>query len=808
MHDGNNRSSYYGDNHNSGNQHSRPPAAGQRGGGRGGGSRGPDLSGINSVISNIIMAQVSPAFAFCQYSVDFQDSNGRPIDSRHRKKFLFDNAFWNGLLKDMPDKEKQDLQRVVFFCGTFFFSARPIPGLEPQTLPLLLPTSQEAEGDTATIKHSFHYLAPTELQTAGPAVASHEVALENRCKDCTRAFGDYGSLLQHWYVFLFIFILSSLLKFLRSCISFCLTGIVSFVSPPPFPFSFSFMYSQQSNHEPVTIPDQKDIDSSAKPAPIDTFVAYINGALKRALGERLASWGSEFIDPQSFEEPSHPYRGGSLGVRVYKAYSAQFGILRDPETNLPTPAMTVDLRAKIVRTKSVLDLLCEGRGDPNRYQPSYRDQEDARRKWIGEVVIAMHDKKCYTVVDLEFQHSANTLPIESLDMSHAEYFEKRKGRKLQYPDARALIVVIGRRDQRIHLPAELVAGNELETSVREQLPKIASYLPEARNDAIDTIKSYLIPGAQKTKGAGGLLPALGVVLNEERLKTKATVLPIPTILSRGIKVPRGKDNWTPMLSNANFRVEPKEANTLNVIVFYNKRIRQQDAETVYGKLKTQLNNMNASFRFGENPYDMIEAGDDEKHWGAVERALSGKLPDNVFVLDFNKPRGGTDRAYSYIKQILTQNGHLSQFVNFQICRHDDFRNNKTVNKSNMILGGVARQILQKTGVRLWYTEIPKELPLPAVFVGIDIFHAPKKYDPKTKERTAKASCAAIIVEAITKDSTSVQIYSETHKRNPGVEYHLKDAIKSTIQSALKVRPSVLCCMPCRCAATISPFCTL
>jgi hypothetical protein len=190
----------YRGNNSNGNRYGGGGGRGGGGGGRGG-PRGPDLSGIKSCVSNIIMSNISPAFEFYQYSIDFQDCNGRPIDSRHRKKFLFDHAFWDGYLKDMPPKEKEDLKRVVFFCGTFFFSARPIPGLEAGKLPLPLPADPlVAEGDTATIKHAFHYLAPKELQTVGPAVADHELALENRCKDCTRCFGDYGSLLQHWYV--------------------------------------------------------------------------------------------------------------------------------------------------------------------------------------------------------------------------------------------------------------------------------------------------------------------------------------------------------------------------------------------------------------------------------------------------------------------------------------------------------------------------------------------------------------------------------------------------------------------------------
>ena len=62
-----------------------------------------------------------------------------------------------------------------------------------------------------------------------------------------------------------------------------------------------------------------------------------------------------------------------------------------------------------------------------------------------------------------------------------------------------MIAVLGRRNQTIFLPPELVAGNELEARVKQQLPMIASYKPDARNQAIDKIRSYLIPGAQKVR---------------------------------------------------------------------------------------------------------------------------------------------------------------------------------------------------------------------------------------------------------------------------------------------------------------------
>jgi hypothetical protein len=79
----------------------------------------------------------------------------------------------------------------------------------------------------------------------------------------------------------------------------------------------------------------------------------------------------------------------------------------------------------------------------------------------------------YTVVDLDFSHSPRSLPVPEKKMSHEEYFRK-KGVNLKFPDAKPMVVVLGRHDRHIFLPAELVSGTELEPRVREMLPKIAA----------------------------------------------------------------------------------------------------------------------------------------------------------------------------------------------------------------------------------------------------------------------------------------------------------------------------------------------
>jgi Piwi domain len=107
----------------------------------------------------------------------------------------------------------------------------------------------------------------------------------------------------------------------------------------------------------------------------------------------------------------------------------------------------------------------------------------------------------------------------------------------------------------------------------------------------------------------------------------------------------------------------------------------------------------------------------------------------------------------------------------------------------MILQGVARQILQKAGVRLWWVDIPRPLPLPSVFVGVDVFHAPVVLDPKTKKKGRKSSVAAIYVEVITQTRgppTRLQSYTRTFSREGGTEYFLGNELKQTMQEAISV----------------------
>ena len=163
-------------------------------------------------------------------------------------------------------------------------------------------------------------------------------------------------------------------------------------------------------------------------------------------------------------------------------------------------------------------------------------------------------------------------------------------------------------------------------------------------------------------------------------------------MAAGIKIPAAKaQNWAPMLGNASYRVEPKERTKLNVVVICHQSV-ERDAPSMYGRLRNIVNKFEASFTFPQEPYDIVAAGDNERHWGAVEKYFGGtRLPSNVFVVDFNRPRNraASDPAYGVVKQMLGTSGYLSQFVNLNTYNH---ANPRDMRKSEMILQGVARQV--------------------------------------------------------------------------------------------------------------------
>lgn len=150
--------------------------------------------------------------------------------------------------------------------------------------------------------------------------------------------------------------------------------------------SFSVAISQQTGNEPAYVPDD------GTPATLPEFLAYVNSVLQSALGAKLPKWGRDLVNPNKVTQLRD--MGKSLGVSIYHAYRCEFSVLKKPDEESTAIvseekkseekkakgvlALTVDLGAKVLRDKSVLNDLvrigesgsAEERAAANAYNPS------------------------------------------------------------------------------------------------------------------------------------------------------------------------------------------------------------------------------------------------------------------------------------------------------------------------------------------------------------------------------------------------------------------------------------------------------
>ena len=73
-----------------------------------------------------------------------------------------------------------------------------------------------------------------------------------------------------------------------------------------------------------------------------------------------------------------------MGVDIYEAFYASFDVVRSPQAQKANLVLTVDLRAKILRTMTLYDLLRNT--PPNR-------QAAEKRKWVGDRIMYNREKR-------------------------------------------------------------------------------------------------------------------------------------------------------------------------------------------------------------------------------------------------------------------------------------------------------------------------------------------------------------------------------------------------------------------------------
>jgi hypothetical protein len=222
------------------------------------------------------------------------------IQSRRRKgELLFEGLFSpRGLFarKGLTQDKISELKRVIFFEGSSMFAGKKLPFLESFPVNIVGAkegTQPEADapemdnGDYMIVTNCVAYCEPELLTDPGINPGGEEtiandndqsngenggvpgVSTDLRCSDCTMAFVDLQACMNH---------------------------------------------SRDTGHMPYY-----ETSFEKKPANPTVFTTYCNIALQRAMGEKLARWGREYIDPEDSHEPKDK-QGRPLGVRVFRAY--------------------------------------------------------------------------------------------------------------------------------------------------------------------------------------------------------------------------------------------------------------------------------------------------------------------------------------------------------------------------------------------------------------------------------------------------------------------------------------------------------
>lgn len=299
----------------------------------------------------MLPATLSEKFCFYLYTIDTVDKKEKLIDSRSRRLELFGLGFWDGLMGRLSAADKKDLKRMVFFAGSFFYSAREIKELAPAVLPVTLCDGASTSGDKMMCVSVKKFTAPTCLLP--PTAATIQPAMESvrldtfRCNNCTRTFGSDSDMLQH---------------------------------------------CRDTGHVPVYHDESGDGSMVSQPASPEVFVSYVSLALDRNMREYLVRWGKEYV----FRDGAMPMKdrnNNDLGVSLFEAFSLSMGIVKDGRKP-PQLTLTCDLRAKVIRNVTVLDAIYESCGGSQSKKYSQQEQEKLRREWIGTVVIYKNDRKC------------------------------------------------------------------------------------------------------------------------------------------------------------------------------------------------------------------------------------------------------------------------------------------------------------------------------------------------------------------------------------------------------------------------------
>lgn len=382
--------------------------------------------------------------------------------------------------------------------------------------------------------------------------------------------------------------------------------------------------------------------------------------------------------------------------------------------------MNVDVSHKIISNDSVLRLLTSIRG--NRPWDK-KSKTKARKELVKKIVFTSYNTQSYTIENIDFDLSpnhefkmTNYQTGESNNISYAAYTKKIHNISVSTTD-QPLLKTTGRNRQVIHLIPEFCCLTELSKDAKQLLPKTCSVKPHERVPRITKLPAFLNDANEKSSE---VLKKFKIKIGTQPIKVNYRVMPKPTLVMPGRGEFTPQKQWGPDLRDLDFNVH----NPTQLTIFYTYGRYDEDAAHEISKnIEKEFRKTHSHFKVHRNVFidvhstSHLEALRSHNDWKNVK-------DNNVTIVSIFSDDFKGQNDYKNIKEYCARFGHQHQGVN---SRNFSKSRNKAV-----ILGNVARQILNKFG-KLCYT-VPIDVEAPflkgrnVLFIGIDVYHSKINYE--------------------------------------------------------------------------------
>ena len=349
------------------------------------------------------------------------------------------------------------------------------------------------------------------------------------------------------------------------------------------------------------------------------------------------------------------------------------------------------------------------------------------------------------------------------------------------------------------------------------MPKIASLKPDDMIAGHDIIKNKL---TSFTPDKANVLEVAGFSIEGQKFRqVKCRLIDKPRF-SIGVETGVLEPNLKNRLKNPDYGVrDPSQRVKVNVVLVIHQGLGRENSmrDWYIQNVANPINGYNSPFVLGtaENVDLTVisHSGNVHEHIDVVKNLVERGHKQEFFLIDCHYPRSSNNKdetEYKEVKLILGQHGvpsqvyvddklaflikivthkcityDLMQFINF---RNNDLHRNSRGGKNLSVLTNINKQILAKLGQMIWRAQLPNELPLPALFIGIDVYHAPKTYRSRDdnsgktiKER--RNSVAAIVLQYLYEENGQLRrkLSSNIQKQvEEGTEDNLEPMIRQSI----------------------------